>query len=126
MPWNYRIDEERRLVITTLWDKVTGAEVADHQRKLSNDPRFERDFFQFVDLADVAEIQIDRATVAELARFDLFSARSRRAVFAPNTLAFGISRMFIAFREAHGGKEEIQVFNDRQEALQWLGVEPFD
>ena len=89
MPWNYRIDEERRLVITTLWDKVTGAEVADHQRKLSNDPRFERDFFQFVDLADVAEIQIDRATVAELARFDLFSARSRRPVFAPNMLVSG-------------------------------------
>ena len=72
MPWNYRIDEERRLVITTLWDKATGAEVADHQRKLSNDPRFERDFFQFVDLADVAEIQI--ATTAS-SRFMVISCQ---------------------------------------------------
>lgn len=113
MPWNYRIDEERRLVISTAWDRVTGAEVANHQRAVLNDPRFERDFFQFADLADVTEIQIDRATVAELARFDLCSARSRRAAYAPNPLAFGISRIFIAFREAQGGEEEIQVFRDR-------------
>lgn len=123
MPWNYRIDEERRLVVTTVWDKLTGAEVVEFHRKLQNDPGFEPDFFQFLDLADLMEIQIDRITVAELARFDLFSARSRRAFFAPNPLAFGMSRMFMAFREA--SQEQIQVFKDRQEALQWLGVEPF-
>jgi hypothetical protein len=55
MPWNYRIDEERRLVITTAWDRLTVAEVVDHQRKLLNDPAFQRDFFQFLDFADVME-----------------------------------------------------------------------
>jgi hypothetical protein len=63
--------------------------------------------------------------VAELARFDLFSAKSRRAFFAPTPLAYGISRMFIACREGTGA-EQIQLFKDRQEALRWLGVAPFD
>jgi hypothetical protein len=125
MPCNYRIDEERRLVITTAWDRLTGAEVVDHQRKLQNDPGFSRDFFQFLDLADVMEIQMDRMTVAELARFDLFSAKSRRAFFAPNPLAYEMSRMFMAFREANG-EDQMRVFTDRNEALQWLGVAPFD
>jgi hypothetical protein len=125
MPCNYHIDEERRLVITTAWDRLTGAEVVDHQRKLLNDPRFERDFLQFLDLADVMELQMDRPTAAELARFDLFAATSRRAFLAPNPLAQGMSRMFIAFREA-SSEEQMRVFTDRHEALQWLGVAPFD
>ncbi len=119
MPCNYRIDEERRLVITTAWDRLTGADVVDHQRKLLNDPGFERDFFQFLDFADVTEMQMDRVTVAALARFDLFSAKSRRAFFAPTALAFGMSRMFMAFREFHG-EEQMDVFTDRGEALRWL------
>jgi hypothetical protein len=64
-------------------------------------------------------------TVTELARFNLFSTKSRRAFFAPNSLAYGMSRMFMAFREFHG-EEHIEVFEDRSEALQWLGVAPFD
>ena len=119
MPCNYQIDEERRLVISTARDKFTGAEVVDHQRQLLNDPGFERDFFQLLDFADVIEMQIDRVTVAALARFDLFSAKSRRAFFAPTPLAFGISRMFMAFREAYG-EEQMDVFTDRDEALRWL------
>jgi hypothetical protein len=96
------------------------------QRKLLNDPVFERDFFRFLDLADVTEIQMDTVTVAELAQLDLFSAKSRRAFFAPSSLAYGMSRMFVAFRDVHGGEEQMQVFKDRKEALQWLSVAPFD
>jgi hypothetical protein len=121
MSWNYRIDEERRFVITAAWDRLTGSEVIEHQRKLLNDTRFQRDFFQLLDFAGVIDFQMDRANVAELARFDLFSAKSRRAFFAPTPLAYGMSRMFIAFREA-SGQEQMQVFRDHNEALQWLGL----
>ena len=64
MPWNYRIDKERRLIITTVWDKLSGAEVGEHQRKLLIDSGFEPEFFQFLDFADVVDFQIDRVTVA--------------------------------------------------------------
>jgi hypothetical protein len=121
MSWNYRIDEERRFVITAAWDSLSGSEVIEHQRKLLNDPRFQRDFFQLLDFAGVIDFQMDRTNVAELARFDLFSARSRRAFFAPTPLAYGMSRMFMAFREA-SGQEQMQVFRDHSEALQWLGL----
>ena len=126
MPWNFHIYPERRLVVTTAWDKVTGAEAVEHQRKLLNDPVFEPGFFQFLDLGDVTEIQIDRVTVEQLARPNIFSAQSRRACFAPTPLAYGMARMIMAFREAYGGEEQIQVFTDRDQALEWLGVAPFD
>ena len=125
-PYNYQIDIERRLVITTAWGAVTGAEALEHQRRLLNDPAFERDFFHFLDFADVTEIHVDRATVAQLARIEVFSSQSRRAFFAPSLLAFGMSRMFIAFREGSGGQEQMKVFGDRKEALQWLGISSFD
>jgi hypothetical protein len=34
--------------------------------------------------------------------------------------------MIIAFREAYGGQEQMQVFKERGEALRWLGFAPFD
>jgi len=126
MPYNYRIDIERRLVITTVWSTVTGTEALEHQRKLLNDPVFKRDFFQFLDFGDATGIHVDQATVAEMARVNLFSAKSRRAFFAPSLLAFGISRMFIALREGSGGQEQMNVFRDRREALQWLAISSFD
>jgi hypothetical protein len=126
MPWTYRIDEERRLVVTTAWNKITGTEAVEHQRKLLDDRSFARDFFQLVDASRVTEIQIDRVTVAQLARLDLFSAKSRRAFLAPSPLAYGVARMFMAFREAHGGEEQMQVFKERDAALHWLGIAPFD
>jgi hypothetical protein len=36
-----------------------------------------------------------------------------------------MARMIIAFREAYGAEERMEVFKDRDEALRWLGVAPF-
>ena len=52
------------------------------------------------------------------------SSKSHRAFFAPHPLAYGMSRVFITFREA-SGQEQMRVFAERHEALGWLGVSPF-
>jgi hypothetical protein len=120
MPWNYKIAKERRLVTSTAWDAVDADQVLEHQRQLRSDPDFNPDFYQFSDFTRVTQIHIDRPTVMMLARVDLFSGKSRRAFFSgSNLLAYGISRMFIAFRE-ETGKEQMRAFKDRDEALQWL------
>jgi hypothetical protein len=120
MPWSYEIDKERRLVITTAWEVLTHAEVLEHQRRLTSDPNFNRDFFQLLELSRVTEIREENTFLPEICRPHIFSRRSRRAVVAASPLTFGLSRRFISMREAMGGAEQMQVFKDRDEALQWL------
>jgi hypothetical protein len=118
--WNYLIDEDRRLVITTAWDTLTGADILEHRRKLKSDPRFRRSSSQLVDLTHLTSVALDYKAVEELSREHVFSRKSRRAFVAPNLLAYGMSRMFIAIRALTGGTERMEVFKNRKEALRWL------
>jgi hypothetical protein len=120
MPLSYRIDKERRLVNTTAWDVLTSPEVLEHMRQLSSDPDFDRDFFQLLDLTRVTEVREENIFLLELCTPHIFSRRSRRAVIAASPLTFGLSRRFIAMREAMGGAEQMRVFKSRDAALQWL------
>lgn len=121
-------EDDLRLVTTTAWDTVTGIDVLEHRRQLRDDPRFNRDFFQLVDLTGVKEIRMDFLTMAKLADEHLFSPRSRRAFVAPHPLAFGMAHMFIRLRRPVGNvekgqifeAEEMEIFKDRNEALRWL------
>jgi hypothetical protein len=118
--WNYLIDEDRRLVITTASDTLTGADILEHRRKLKGDPRFHRSFSQLVDLTDLTSVALDYKAVNELSREHIFSGKSRRAFVAPSLLAYGMSRMFISIRALTGGAERMDVFRTRNEALRWL------
>jgi hypothetical protein len=120
MPWNYEIDGERRLVISTAWDILTGVDVLEHRRQLRSDTRFSRDFLQLLDFTRVTAMNIDAETVRELTRENLFSRKSRRAFVAPTPIAFGMSRMFISIRQLSGRTEQMAVFKERDQAMQWL------
>ena len=50
MPFDYFIDQERRLVITTGTGIVTGAEIKAHYERLLADPVFDNRFNQLIDL----------------------------------------------------------------------------
>jgi hypothetical protein len=120
MSWTYQIEKKHSLVITTVWDALDGDQVLEHQRRLRSDRDFNPDFYQFLDFTRVTEINIDLPTVVALSDIDLFSGNSRRAwVTGSNILAYGMCRMFIAFRRATP-KEEMRAFTNRDEALEWL------
>ena len=121
MAWEYTIDKERHLVTTTAWGTVTAGQVLEHQQQLRNDPAFNPDYFQLLDLTLVVYLQIDAKTVMELSDVVLFSAKSRRAFIADNPFHYGMARMFAAFHKL-SGEDQIGVFTTRDEALQWLNV----
>ena len=120
MPLNYQIDKEHRLVISTAWDVLTRQEVLLHQLQLSSDPKFNRDFFQLADLTQVTGVRDENIFLPELCIPHIFSRRSRRALIASSPLTFGLSRRFITLRAIMGGEEQMQVFKNRDEAVQWL------
>jgi hypothetical protein len=123
MPCCYAIDKARRLVITTAWDRVTFADAKGHQDELYADPAFSRDFNQLIDATAVTHIDASADEIRMLASRNIFSPESRRAIVANQPLIFGIGRMLQAYFNMAVGKEQANVFYNREAALKWLGDE---
>jgi len=120
MPCSYEIDLEHRLVRSKAWGVLTGAEIMGHQKCLAGDESFHPDFAQLADFTAVTKLQVDAEMVRQLAARHLYSAGSKRALVVNTAVAKGMVRMFQTYRELAGGQEEIRIFSDCHEALQWL------
>ena len=120
MPCSYSIDKERKLLTCTGWGRLTAAEAAKLQKEFTDDPDFRRDLHQIVDLMAVTDLIADSAELRELAIKAPFQEGSRRAILVKNKVEYGIARMTQAYREISGGRDEIRIFEDRDQALQWL------
>jgi hypothetical protein len=119
MPEFYKIDKERRLVLTTGSGVFTLGTPFLTWTKLSKDPDFDPSFSQIADLTQVTRIELSADEIRRLAQRTIFSASSRRAFIAPDEVAFGIGRMFQILRGLEGEKG-IRVFRSLEEALDWV------
>jgi len=119
MPAHYKIDKERRLVMSTIFGVATMADGLAHQEKLRKDPDFDPSFSQLMDYTHVVRFEITAEDVRTLAQQSIFSPHSRRAMLVSGDLAFGLARMFEALRESFG-EQGIRVFRNLDEALDWV------
>lgn len=83
---------------------------------------------ELIDMSQVAQIVRPPADrVRQLAQLsaakDPPTGRSRFAIVAPQDVAFGIGRMYEAYRESAHGTKEVGVFRTIESALTWLGVD---
>ncbi len=121
MPANYRIDKSLGVVFTKGEGVLTTQEVLIHSQRLREDPDFDPNYSQLIDVRAV-QFVMSIGEVAEIAtQEDIFSEQSRRAFVGENNLAFGMSRMLQAYSESSSG--EIEVFRDMDEARRWLGLD---
>jgi len=123
MPLRYVIDKGRRLVHTTGWDRLTFAQTEAYRDQLLNDPDFDPEFNQLVDLTALTGLGMSVEETKQIASGTGFSASSRRAFVAPDPAVFGMSRLFGAYSEMSKTGSRIQVFPDLSSALKWLGLE---
>ena len=119
MPAFYKIDKERKLVMSTGSGVLTLADALAHQEQLLKDPDFSPDFSQLLDFTHITGIELSTEDIQRLARTTIFSANSRRAFLVDSDLKFGLARMFAVFREILGEKG-IQVFRNLDDALDWV------
>ncbi|MFI5058709.1 MAG: hypothetical protein ACHQLQ_11030 [Candidatus Acidiferrales bacterium] len=119
MPFFYKIDKQRRLVMSTAAGVLTKADVLGHQEHLLKDPDFDPSFSQLSDLSHVTGFDVTAADMRELTERTVFSPESRRAVIVSTELAYGMSRMFGIFRESKG-ERGIRVFRKLEDALDWI------
>jgi len=122
MPAFYKIDKDRRLVMSSGSGVLTKGMILAHMDLLSNDPEFDPDFSQITDFTQLTGMDIGPEGIRQLAQRNIFSARSRRAFVVKNNLQFGLARMFQTYRELNG-ETGIRVFRTIDEALDWILVE---
>lgn len=119
MPSFYKIDKDRRLVLSTGWGAFTLADAVSHQRKLAQDRDCDPGFSQIADFTQVTQFDLTTDDMHRFAQSSVFSPVSRRAVLMPNEAAFGIGRMYEILRGLEGEKG-IRVFRTLEEALDWV------
>ena len=119
MPAFYKIDKERRLVLSSGTGVFNKEAAQAHQERLLADPEFDPSYSQLMDFTHVTQIDLTAADIQQLALRNIFSPESRRAFLVPNDLAFGLARMFEILRES-AGERGIGVFRNLEEALDWV------
>lgn len=132
MALTYGIDRERRLVVCSPSGTLTDADIFGYQREVWSLPEV-AGFDELVDMTEVEHIALPSPQrVVDLARLsaemdaeNAGRSLSRMAIVAPTDIAFGLGRMYQAYREmkSHGVPREIAVFRTLAEALTFLGIE---
>ncbi len=115
----FRIDKERRLVMSTAAGVITVADGLAHQDRLMTDPDFDPSFSQLMDLTHITKIEIGSEDVRRIAQRSVFAPDARRAILVNCDVVFGLAQKFVAFRESLGEKG-LRVFRSIDEALSWV------
>jgi hypothetical protein len=123
MPVCYKIDKDRRLVITTGYGVVTRQDIEDHQRSLWTDPDFSCTFSQLADFSRMARTELNAVDMHSFAKRNVFASNARRAVIVPNDVAFGLARLFEILRGSKG-ENGIRVFRTVEEGFVWIFSDP--
>jgi hypothetical protein len=121
MPVTYVIDTQRQLVVSRICDPATESEVLEHNRKLRLDPLFDPTYRQLADMSDVTQVLVPADTIRETAYDQAFAPGVRRAFVANTDGVFGMARMYALHAESLG--QVVEVFRDRAEAVEWLGLD---
>jgi hypothetical protein len=121
MPVFYKIDKERRLILSGGSGDVTCQEMLDHQNRLANDGDFDPKFSQLIDATQPTSIEFTPDCVRRLAKKNLFAPTARRAIVADKDYVYAHARMFEILREFEG-ELGIRVFRTHEEAEEWISA----
>ena len=128
MPLDYRIDHERRVVFAAATGILTVEDFLLRHREVwarSDVAGFDA-IYDLGGLDDLVLSSGERLReLADLAStMDVPGVVSRLAIVAPRDFAFGLARMYEAYRSMSlRGSKTVSVFRSMQAALDWLGLE---
>ncbi len=124
MPYSYRIEKARHLVISTATGCVTFTEILDHQDQLLNDRDFNPEFNQLIDGSRTTALKISIREAQRIASRRIFSASSRRAYVSPGPAVPGVGILMAIYQEAGVSLEQTRVFYDISWAYEFIEPQP--
>ena len=122
------IDRELRRVLTTWGPLVTDDGLMTYQKTVWRDPALQ-DFDEVIDFQAIEEVEVTteglEAVAHVAARMDPHIGQGRFAIVVGDSLSFGLSRMYEAFREMHATvTRRVMIFHRLADALTWLEEKP--
>ena len=128
MPIEYHIDHARRLVLAKGRGIMTDEDVFGYQKEVFAQPGVDG-YNEFIDMSEVERIVLpstervwDLAMLS--ANMDPKDVESKFAILAPNDLAFGLGRMYEAYRGVQErSRKQVGVFRTAEAAFAFLGIE---
>jgi hypothetical protein len=127
MPIDYLIDHEQRVVLARGRGVLTDEDVFGYQHEVWSRPEV-AGYDELVDMSEVEQIALPSVgrvrTLARLsASMDPSSHESKLAIVAPEDLAFGLGRVYEAYREGNDqSSKRVGVFRSRADAWTFLGL----
>ena len=122
MPISYRIDPERRLVVTTASGILTDDDIIELKRRLAADPEFKAGMRELSDVRAVTDLQVSSAGVRRMAAMDESPSSTpsgyKLAIVAGSDTTFGMARMYQMFTESN--HPHVAVFRNYDGARRWL------
>jgi len=126
MPIDYRIDQDRRLVLANAQGVLVESDVFGYQREVWSRPEVEG-YDELIDMSLVERIELPAVQrVEDLAKLsaamDPPRHYSKFAIVATTNVSFGLGMMFKAYRELDPrSTKKVAVFRTMAEAMTWLG-----
>ena len=122
MPHEHIVDSERHVAYIRVWGVLTPGEMQTMVDELAADPGISGEVAKLIDLRKLTSVAaISSKDVRAIASAAL-SPASRRALVTADPAAFGLARMFAAFRTLRDSREQVGVFRTLKEAEEWLGL----
>jgi hypothetical protein len=119
-------DDLSRTLFVTADGTVTDEEVRDFARRAVQSPEFPPGGRELIDLRGIERLAVSTDVLREMAQAfraaDTPQSETRIAIVASTDVAYGLSRMYQAFRD--DSAVELEVFRDLAEARTWLGLPP--
>ena len=122
MPYSYWIDLEREVVFSRIWGTLTDEHAAAHATGLKDDPRFDAEFNQILDLRDLTDLQVTNAGIRRVAHLVPFRPDARRAFVVGTGQAEALSRILFAYTDE--GIDQYTLFRALEPAMEWVGLDP--
>jgi hypothetical protein len=118
------IDHERQRVVTIWGTVVSDAALMAYQRSVWNDPAV-RGFDEVIEFRALEKVDVTteglEAVAQTAAGMDHPDEPSRFAIVVGDSLSFGLSRMYEAFREMYSkSSRRMMIFEALDAAMAWL------
>jgi hypothetical protein len=126
MPIDYEINSQLQLVIAKARGTLGVDTLIDYQKEVWASPEV-KGFDELVDVTEVDAFEYHsvekiRELASLAAKMDWINHSKKFAIVAKDDAAFGLGRMYQAYRETEPlTKKEVQIFRSMEQARQWLG-----
>ncbi|MDX8387787.1 MAG: hypothetical protein R8M46_04530 [Ghiorsea sp.] len=114
----YYIDQESRIVFTSVVGSLEGHDLYEHQDTLKADPQFDPQMNEIMNCLGLNSVKLSTVVHTHLVSASPWGSDAKRAIIVSNPLNYNLLHIFKVFMQGKHGS--ISIFHDIKSAESWL------